>query len=222
MGTPTGATASYSASATVTESLGGGARAFFGVIGAICLLIAISLLYSGLNYGINGGSGYFAAAFLEWLVIFALFVIGIGNLISGVTPAEGASSARRGLRVAIGVLVIILAILAVLPVAFNTTIGGYTALTLLWVVVGLALTLEGVFLIVVGTVPEIPSWMRGASILLGLIVLIFGILALVYPAFGPVLVWLVISIALLAVGLRLLVVAAAGIWVSKFTVTASG
>lgn len=217
-----GTSVSYSASASVTvaESLDSGSRAIFGVFGAICLVIAISLLYSGLNYGLNGGSGYFAIGFLQWLVIIALFVIGLGNLVSGASAAEGASSASRGVRVAIGVLVIILAILAILPVAFNTTVGGYTALTLLWIVVGLALTLEGIFLLVVGMVPELPGWIRGVSILFGIIVLIFGILALIYPAFGPVLVWLIISIALLAVGIRLLAVAAAGIRVSKFTVTA--
>lgn len=211
---------SASASATITESLDGGSRALYGIFGAICLLIAISLLYSGLNYGLNGGSGYFAIGFLQWLVIIALFVIGLSNLVSGASAAEGSSSAYRGIRAAIGVLVIILAILAILPVAFNTTVGGYTALTFLWIVVGLALTLEGIFLLVVGMVPELPGWIRGVSVLFGIIVLVFGILALIYPAFGPVLVWLIISIALLAVGIRLLVVAAAGIRASKFTVTA--
>jgi len=222
MNGPKGTFTSYSAraTATLTETLGSGSRALYGIIGAICLIIAVSLLYSGLNYGLNGGSGYFAKAFLQWMVILALFVIGLGNLFSGASRAEGASSSSRGVRVAIGVIVIILAFLAILPVAFNTTVGGYTALTLLWIVVGLALTLEGIFLVVVGMVPELPGWFRGLSILLGLVVLIFGILALIYPAFGPILVWLVISIALLAVGIRSLVIAAAGIRVSKFTVTA--
>ncbi|MFZ0699555.1 MAG: hypothetical protein WAN74_05145 [Thermoplasmata archaeon] len=214
---------SYSASATATisESLGSGSRALYGVIGAICLIIAISLLYSGLNYGLGAGSGWFATTFLQWLVIIALFVIGIANLVSASSKAEGASSAHRGIRVAIGVIVIILAILAILPLAFGVSVGGYSGLVLLSVFVGVALIFEAIFLIVVGMVPEIPTWIRGVSIVLGIIVLIFGVFALVYPFFGPFLVWLVFSIALLAVAIRLLLVAASGIRVSKFTVTAA-
>ncbi len=223
MSAPKGTTVSYSASATarVTETLGSGSRAVYGIIGIIMFVIAVGLIFSGLSYGLNGGSGYFAIGFLQWAVIVALLLIGISNVISGASKAEGASSTHRGIRFGIGIIVIVLALFAILPVAFNTTIGGYTALTLLWVVVGLALTLEGIFLIVVGMVPELPGWQRGASIALGVVVLIFGILTWIFPWFGPALVWFLISIALLAIGIRLILTASSGVKVSKYTVTAS-
>ncbi|MGD0719336.1 MAG: hypothetical protein ABSA15_07160, partial [Thermoplasmata archaeon] len=206
MSGPKDVSVSYSASATATvrESLSGGARAAYLVIGAVVFVLAILLLYSGLST-INGGSGYFAMGFLQWLVIIALFLIGISNVISGVGEAEGASRSHRGVRIAIGVIVIILAIIALLPVAFNTTIAGLTALTFLWIVVGVALTLEGIFLILVGLVPELERWQRALSITLGVIVLAFGIVTWIFPSVATWLIWLIISIALLAFGIRFLV-----------------
>ena len=200
---------------TIREQLGTGGRVGYGLLGAIIFALGLFLLLSGVLYGTSGGSGYFAMGFLEWLVIVSLFLAGAANLISGISHAEGASPAARGARFGIGIVVIVLAIVAIWPVAFGTTVAGLTAFTFLWVLVATAFTLEGIFLMLVGALLD--GWQRGLAIAIGVIVLVFGILSWVYPNFATFVVWSVFSIALLAFGLRCLVVAGTGIRVHKFS-----
>ncbi|MGI0068057.1 MAG: hypothetical protein ACREB9_06545, partial [Thermoplasmata archaeon] len=61
------------------------------------------------------------------------------------------------------------------------------------------------------------GWQRGLAVALGVIVLIFGILAWAYPNFATFVVWSIFSIALLAFGLRFLITAGTGIRVRRFT-----
>ncbi len=200
---------------TIREQLGTGGRVGYGILGAIIFALGLFLLLSGVLYGTSGGSGYFAQGFLEWLVIVSLFLAGVVNLVSGISHAEGASPAARGARFGIGIVVIVLAIVAIWPVAFGTTVAGLTAFTFLWVLVATAFTLEGIFLMLVGALLD--GWQRGLAIAIGVIVLVFGILSWVYPNFATFVVWSVFSIALLAFGLRCLVVAGTGIRVHKFS-----
>ncbi|MGI0140514.1 MAG: hypothetical protein ACREBT_05140 [Thermoplasmata archaeon] len=201
----------------IREELTTGGRVAYGVLGAIVFFLGLFLLISGIQYGTHGGSGAFAQNFLEWLVIVALFAVGVLNLLSAGVPAEGDSGALRGIRAAIGVIVIVLGIVAIWPVAFGTTVGGWTAFTFLWVLVAVAFTLEGLFLILIGASTRVEGWQRGLAVALGVIVLIFGILAWAYPNFATFVVWSIFSIALLAFGLRFLIIAGTGIRVRRFT-----
>lgn len=203
------------------EELGTGGRVAFALLGAVVFVLGLYLLISGVLYGTNNGSGYFAQGFLEWLVIVALFAIGVVNIVSGSLRAEGASTGLRAARFAIGAIVIALAIVAIWPVAFGTTIAGLSAFTFLWVLVAVAFTLEGIFLVLLGLVPGIPNWLRGLSIGLGIVVLIFGILSWAYPSFSFFVVWITVAIALLAFGIRYLVTGISGIRVHKVTMEAS-
>lgn len=203
------------------QELGTGGRAAFTLLGVIVFALGLFLLLSGVYYGANGGSGYFAKGFLEWLVILALFLVGIVNIVSGALKAEGASTAMRAVRFAIGVVVIVLGIVAIWPVAFGTTIAGVSAFTFLWIIVAIAFTLEGIFLILVGLVPNIEGWQRALAIVLGLIVLIFGILSWAYPSFAFFVVWITFSIALLAFGIRYIITGISGVRVHKMAVEAS-
>lgn len=203
------------------QELGTGGRVAFTLLGLIVFVLGLYLLISGVLYGTNGGSGYFAQGFLEWLVIIALFLVGVINIVSGALKAEGASTAMRAVRFAIGAIVIALAIVAIWPVAFGTTVAGLTAFTFLWVLVAVSFTLEGIFLILVGLVPNIENWQRALAIVLGLIVLIFGILSWAYPSFAVFVVWMTFSIALLAFGIRYIITGISGVRVHKVAVEAS-
>jgi uncharacterized membrane protein HdeD (DUF308 family) len=127
----------------------------------------------------------------------------------------------RAVRFAIGAVVIALGIVAIWPVAFGTTVMGLTAYTFLWVIVAVAFTLEGIFLILVGLVPDIESWQRALAIVLGLIVLVFGILSWAYPSFAVFVVWITFSIALLAFGIRYIITGISGVRVHKMAIEAS-
>lgn len=202
----------------IRQDLSTGGRAAYGVLGAVVFILGLWLLVSGILHGTNG-TGYFAPNFLQWLVIVALVVVGLINIVSGAIRAEGDSSALRAIRFVIGAIVIALAIVAIWPFATGNTINGWSGLTFLWIIVAVAFTLEGIFLILLGATPDLPGWQRGLSIVLGIIVLVFGILSWAYPSFATFVVWSIFSIALLAFGLRFLVIAATGIRVHKFTAT---
>ncbi len=203
------------------QELGTGGRVAFALLGVIVFALGLYLLLSGILNGNNAGNGYFNVPLLDWLVIIALFLIGVLNLVSAATRAEGASTSHRGVRAAIGVIVIVLGIFALLSVAFNTTVLGVTPATLLWVLVGAAFTLEGIFLIVVGLVPTLESWHRGVAIALGAIVLVFGILTWIYPTIGVFVVWIILSVALLAFGIRYILVGVSGIRIHKLSMETS-
>ena len=205
---------------TIRELLGTGGRLGYGILGGIIFALGLYLLFSGVMYGTNGGSGYFAQTFLEWLVILSLFLAGVVDILSGISRAEGASSGARGARFGIGLVVIVLAIIAIWPVAFGTTVAGLTAFTFLWLLVATAFTLEGIFLMLVGALLD--GWQRALAIGIGVIVLVFGILSWIYPNFATFVVWSVFSIALLAFGLRCLVVAGTGVRVRKFSSVSGG
>lgn len=194
------------------QEMTSGERAAFAVLGVIACALGLFLLTSGILYGTAGGSGYFAKGFLEWLVILGLFVVGIVNLVSGATRAEGSTTGMRVARLVIGVIVIVLAIIAIWPVLYpGNAIFGIDAYTFLWILVAVAFTLEGIFLILVGLVPHIERWQRGLAIGLGAVVLVFGILSWVSPQFTFFVVWILVAIALLVFGIRTLVTGISGV-----------
>lgn len=207
------------------QELGGAGRVVFALLGVVAFVIGLWLLISGVWEGASNdsssGSGWFAYSFLEWLVILALFVVGILNVVSGFVRAEGESTGLRAARVAIGLVVLVLGVIAIWPVLYQTTIAGITWQTFLWVLVSVALTLEGIFLVLVGLARNVEGWQRGVSIGLGAVVIVFAILSWYSQWFSVFVVWLFVSIALLAFGVRFIVMGASGVRVHQLTVETS-
>lgn len=186
-------------------------RFAFTLLGLIVFVLGLYLLASGIRFGLNKGTGAFAQNFLEWLVIIALFVVGVTNLISGAVRAEGESTGLRAARLAIGVIVLALGVVAIWPVAFGTTIAGWSAFTFLWVIIAAAFSLEGIFLILVGLAPRLESWQRALAIALGVVVLAFAVLSWYSQEFTVFVVWVVFSVVLIAFGIRYLVTGISGV-----------
>lgn len=209
---PTLSSVTVRATSVYRQELSQGGRAAYAVLGAIAFILGLYLLISGVLYGTSGGSGYFAQGFLEWLVILALFLVGVTTLLSGALRADGASTGLRAAKSVIGAIVIVLGIVAIWPVLYpGNAILGISAFTFLWVLVAFAFTLEGIFLILIGTIPNLEPWERGMAIVLGVVVLIFGILSWAFPSFAVFVVWIAVSIALLAFGLRFLITGVSGV-----------
>lgn len=136
---------------------------------------------------------------LVWILAIIFLIVGIEKVISGIFVPGGSRWGTIGL----GILVIILASLA-LAYPVSTTVA-------LFFFLGLALLIEGIAMIIHGFGDKMQrGWVRGFSIGVGVLAIIFGALMIVSPFFGAVLAGLVISIILLIIGIQLIAAGIAG------------
>src|SRR5215213_8091126 len=129
---------------------------------------------------------------LVWILAVIFLIVGIEKVISGIFIPSGSRWGTIGL----GILVIIMASIA-LAYPVGTTVA-------LFFFLGLALLFEGIAMIIHGFGDKTQrGWVRGFSIGVGVLALIFGGLMIVSPFFGAVLAGLIIAIVLLIVGIQL-------------------
>jgi uncharacterized membrane protein HdeD (DUF308 family) len=130
---------------------------------------------------------------LVTILAIIFLIVGIEKVISGIFIPSGSRWATLGL----GILVIIMASIA-LAYPVGTTIA-------LFLFLGLALLFEGIAMIIHGFGDKTQrGWVRGFSIGVGILAVIFGGLMIVSPFFGAVLAGLIIGIVLLIVGIQLI------------------
>jgi uncharacterized membrane protein HdeD (DUF308 family) len=159
-------------------------------LGVLAIILAIyAIVYPGLTI-----------VTLVWILAIIFLIVGIEKVISGIFVPRGGS--RWG-TIGLGILVIILASIA-LAFPVGTTVA-------LFLFLGLALLIEGIAMIVHGFGDKTRrGWVRGFSIGVGALAVIFGILMIVSPFFGAVLASFVIAIILLIIGIQLITAGIAG------------
>ncbi len=170
------------ASPEPVEHVGGGMRVAYVLLGILAFVFAVALLVSFFWQGI------FAAWVLYVFVVVSLLLMGIFDIMSGSSGGDPAMAGMRTLQVILGVFVLIFAFVALVDIRF--------AFLALWVLVGLGLLFQGIFLLAgIGAAGPLPGWQRGLGSALGVIDLILAFLVLLIPGLALVLVALLISIA---------------------------
>jgi uncharacterized membrane protein HdeD (DUF308 family) len=130
---------------------------------------------------------------LVMILAIIFLIVGIERVISGIIGA----SRSRWASVGLGILVIILASIA-LAYPVSTTV-------VLFFFLGLALLFDGIARIIHGFGDRSQrGWVRGFSIGVGVIAVIFAILIMASPFFGAVLAGLIIGIILLIIGIQMI------------------
>jgi uncharacterized membrane protein HdeD (DUF308 family) len=130
---------------------------------------------------------------LVMILAIIFLIVGIERVISGIIGA----SRSRWASVGLGILVIILASIA-LAYPVSTTV-------VLFFFLGLALLFDGIARIIHGFGDRTQrGWVRGFSIGVGVIAVIFAILIMASPFFGAVLAGLIIGIILLIIGIQMI------------------
>jgi uncharacterized membrane protein HdeD (DUF308 family) len=131
---------------------------------------------------------------LVWILAIIFLIVGIEKVISGIFVPRGGS--RWG-TIGLGILVIIMASIA-LAFPVGTTIA-------LFLFLGLALLFQGIAMVIHGFGDKMQrGWVRGFSIGVGALAIIFGILMIISPFFGAVLAGFIIGIILIIVGIQLI------------------
>lgn len=183
------------AAPTPTQRLSSGMRAVYAGLGVVALATAALIVASAFI----GGWLIFLWAF----VIVALLTMGISDIAASTSSVE-APQGLRTLRLVLGIIIILFAFIAVFSVFF--------ALTLLWIFVGLGLLFQGMFLLMgVGASNQLEGWQRGMGTALGVIDVIFAFLVLLLPVFAFILVWILLTVAVLAAAIYLLGIASSGV-----------
>lgn len=130
---------------------------------------------------------------LVMILAIIFLIVGIERVISGIIGA----SRSRWASVGLGILVIIMASIA-LAYPVSTTV-------VLFFFLGLALLFDGIARIIHGFGDRTQrGWVRGFSIGVGVIAVIFAILIMASPFFGAVLAGLIIGIILLIIGIQMI------------------
>jgi uncharacterized membrane protein HdeD (DUF308 family) len=167
-------------------------------LGVIAIILAIyAIVYPGITL-----------VTLVMILAIIFLIVGIERVISGIIGA----SRSRWASVGLGILVIILASIA-LAYPVSTTV-------VLFFFLGLALLFDGIARIIHGFGDRTQrGWVRGFSIGVGVIAVIFAILIMASPFFGAVLAGLIIGIILLIIGIQMI---SAGIGGRETRLTPSG
>jgi uncharacterized membrane protein HdeD (DUF308 family) len=130
---------------------------------------------------------------LVTILAIIFLIVGIEKVISGIFIP----SRSRWATVGLGILVIILASIA-LAYPVGTTVA-------LFIFLGFALLFDGIARIIHGFGDRTQrGWVRGFSIGVGVLAVVFGGLMIVSPFFGAVLAGLVIAIILLIIGIQMI------------------
>ena len=152
-------------------------------LGVLAIILAIyAIVYPGITL-----------VTLVMILAIIFLIVGIERVISGIIGA----SRSRWASVGLGILVIILASIA-LAYPVSTTV-------VLFFFLGLALLFDGIARIIHGFGDRTQrGWVRGFSIGVGVIAVIFAILIMASPFFGAVLAGLIIGIILLIIGIQMI------------------
>jgi uncharacterized membrane protein HdeD (DUF308 family) len=152
-------------------------------LGVLAIVLAIyAIVYPGITL-----------VTLVMILAIIFLIVGIERVISGIIGA----SRSRWASVGLGILVIILASIA-LAYPVSTTV-------VLFFFLGLALLFDGIARIIHGFGDKTQKgWVRGFSIGVGVIAVIFAILIMASPFFGAVLAGLIIGIILLIIGIQMI------------------
>ncbi len=163
------------------------------IAGIIVLILAVYVI---LNPNV-------AISLLRLILGIGLIILGLSLLVSG----AGARTARMGgrvLTVILGIIVIALGVAAIVYTNFGSD------LLLIIFAVGLLLNSIGrIAFAGYAAGAGLPSWLRGSSMILGIIALIIAILVIVFPSLGFGLLVLLVALALLLLGIELVVAGAA-------------
>jgi uncharacterized membrane protein HdeD (DUF308 family) len=167
-----------------------------GWIRAIEVIAGIILVILSFNIW-----GYPLAAGVSVIYIFGLALIILGTVRMGTGIFETSlGTGTRALVVILGILLLFIGFYAIMYPA-----GG--ALTLIYFF-AFGLMLAGIDLIVRAAAglpgPDTPEWVRYLSIAAGIFALLIGFIALLYPGFGAALLFILISLALLVLGIELI------------------
>jgi uncharacterized membrane protein HdeD (DUF308 family) len=152
-------------------------------LGALAIILAIyAIVFPGITI----------VTLVMILAIIFLFV-GIEKVISGIFVPSGSRWATIGL----GILVIILASIALaFPVA--TTVA-------LFLFLGFALLFDGISRIIYGFADKTQrGWVRGFSIGVGVLAVVFAGMMIVFPLFGAIFTGLIIGAILLVIGIQMI------------------
>jgi uncharacterized membrane protein HdeD (DUF308 family) len=158
-------------------------------LGVLAIVLAIyAIVYPGITL-----------VTLVMILAIVFLIVGIERVISGIIGA----SKSRWASVGLGILVIILASIA-LAYPVSTTV-------VLFFFLGLALLFDGIARIIHGFGDRTQrGWVRGFSIGVGVIAVIFAILIMASPFFGAVLAGLIIGIILIIIGIQMISAGIAG------------
>ena len=136
---------------------------------------------------------------LVMILAIIFLIIGIERVISGIFVPSGSRWGTIGL----GILVIILASIA-LAFPVGTTVA-------LFLFLGFALLFDGISRIIYGFADKTQKgWVRGFSIGVGILAVVFAGLIIVSPFFGAVLAGLIMGIILLIIGIEMIAAGVGG------------
>jgi uncharacterized membrane protein HdeD (DUF308 family) len=145
--------------------------------------------------------GYPLIAGLTYVYIFGIALIILGVMRMGQGIVEDLKSA--GTRILLVIFGVLLFAIGMYAIAFP--LGG--GLTLIFFF-AFALIIAGFDRLVLAWSgwpgPGFPAYVRIISILAGIIAVVFGFVALIYPAFGATLLFVIISIGILVLGIELI------------------
>jgi len=159
-------------------------RAFEVVMGIIAIVLSfIVLLYPDL-----------AILSLIWLLIIALFVMGIRRIVSGLTGKKHQKWINI-FRICIGILALFLAFAALV-------VPGLAEQSLI-ILLAFSLLLFGVSDVLTGIYSKrIKKWLRGLYVIFGFITLFLSVAVIIYPAFGLIMLIYLLAISLIFIGVR--------------------
>jgi uncharacterized membrane protein HdeD (DUF308 family) len=152
-------------------------------LGALAIILAIyAIVFPGVT-----------VVTLVMILAIIFLIVGIEKVITGIFVERGSRWATIGL----GILVIILASIALaFPVA--TTVA-------LFLFLGFALLFDGISRIVYGFADKTQrGWVRGFSIGVGVLAVVFAGMMIVFPLFGAIFTGFVIGIILLIIGIQMI------------------
>ena len=151
--------------------------------------------------------GYPLISGLTYVYIFGFSLIILGGMRMGQGIAEANLPAAN--RVLLAIFGLLLFVIGIYAIAFP--IGG--ALTLVFFF-AFALVIAGIDRLMLAWAgwpgPGYPAYVRALVIIAGIIAVIFGFVALLYPTFGVTLLFVIISIGILVLGIELIASAMAG------------
>ncbi len=163
------------------------------IAGIIVLILAVYVIINP-NVAID---------LLRLILGIGLIILGLSLIVSG----AGARAARMGgrvLSIILGIIVLALGVAAIVYTNF-----GQDFLLFLFAI-GLLLNAIGRIAFAGYAVGRgLPTWLRGSSMILGIIALIVAILVIVFPGLGFGLLVLLVAIALLLLGIELILAGAA-------------
>jgi uncharacterized membrane protein HdeD (DUF308 family) len=177
-------------SANAGEPLPGWLRALEIIAGIILVVLSFMVW------------GFPIIAGLTVVFIFGLALIVLGTMRMGEGIFDQAlTSGMRALLVLLGILLVGIGLYAI-----AAPLGG--ALTMIYFF-AFALMLAGVDRLALAgggrQGPELPSWARYFSIIAGIFAIIAAFIVLIFPGFGAALLFVIISIAILILGIELIV-----------------